>query len=60
VGSGSSETLQGRLGAWTEEKKVRMLESRRSSTRLLSEAISKAARPPKVNTVGIDHKIRES
>ena len=48
MGSGSSETLQGRLGAWTEAKKERILSSRRDGTALLVRTILGLKNPPKV------------
>lgn len=48
VGSGSSESLTGRLGAWTEQKKERILNSRRDGTALLVRTIQGLKNPPKV------------
>lgn len=47
VGSGSSESLQGRLGAWTDAKKERILSSRRDGTALLVKTIQGLKNPPK-------------
>jgi hypothetical protein len=41
----SGETVAGR---WSEAKKVRIMESRRGSTRLLAEAVAALERPPQV------------
>lgn len=48
VGSGSAESLQGRLGAWTDAKKERILSSRRDGTALLVKTIQGLKNPPKV------------
>ncbi|KAM3573518.1 hypothetical protein VYU27_004500 [Nannochloropsis oceanica] len=48
VGSGSSESLTGRLGAWTDAKKDRILNSRRDGTSLLVKTIGGLKSPPKV------------
>ena len=48
VGSGSSESLTGRLGAWTDAKKERILNSRRDGTALLVKTIQGLKSPPKV------------
>jgi hypothetical protein len=51
VGSGSSESIPGRLGAWTEGKKERILSSRRDGTALLVKTIQGLKNPPKVRKV---------
>ena len=48
VGSGSSESITGRLGAWTDAKKERILNSRRDGTALLVKTIQGLKNPPKV------------
>jgi len=48
IGSGSTESLTGRLGAWTDAKKERILNSRRDGTSLLVKTIVGLKNPPKV------------
>lgn len=48
VASGSKSSIPALLGAWTEDKKEKILSSRQDSTKVLVDTISKLETPPSV------------